>query len=176
MLRAILEKGTFDWDKLRTDVSSGQHKRSTHPFGEGWWILSSGEDIEVSDEFGGGSNDHVGFLGIEKYGKRLGLDPEEIRAMREFQTSGEYKPGVTKAQFRPFSNGHVRVRVFGDELAITSQAIDEHTLHMVREFVLSKKINFGRVLWETVDGEIVKTYSKEQFFDLTLQEEQTKSV
>lgn len=46
-------------------------------FGKGYFVAPDGDLIDISNEFGGGTNDHVGTLYMDKYAKKLGL-PDKV--------------------------------------------------------------------------------------------------
>lgn len=92
----------------------------------GWWYnVKTGKSIDVRDEIGGGTNDHVGWMflsGADNY-KKLGLklSDETVQAMADFYDTGdvsdEYMEALQETKRQLSEKGWVRVLSYEKEAA-----------------------------------------------------------
>jgi SPP1 gp7 family putative phage head morphogenesis protein len=57
--------------------------------GRGWLINTNNSLIDVTSDFGGGTNDHVGIFIIEDYGEELGLSKEDVNRLKKMSKEVE---------------------------------------------------------------------------------------
>ena len=91
-------------------------------FHKGYWYVG-GKLHDVSSDFGGGTNDHVGFLWLsdegQSHGREFGLTPGDIQVLRDFYESGDADADVGAVFTKVRESGAVRLRVFDQTLAVT---------------------------------------------------------
>ena len=76
-----------------------------------YWLTKSGKNLEVSDEFGEGTNDHIGFLTLMEFNeisKTLGLTLEDTLIFKKLYTTFESTEEVGRAVEKVFKLGNIR--------------------------------------------------------------------
>lgn len=145
-------------------------------YGKGWMITPSGGMVDVTDEFGGGTNDHVGiFMLPERFGDFNISDKEAAKAVSVMKKMKRYemlseKTGDSKYDDKIYDllddftvatsnlmmaamkKGAVRVRQHSELSDFVSIQGEGLTLDRFRKLVQSQKIPFGRHLKYEIEG------------------------
>lgn len=88
--------------------------------GRGWFVMPDVSLIDVTSDFGEGSNDHVGIFVIADNASEFGVTRKEaLSALDEVNESGD-PTTLMELWKKVYDKGIIRVRQFGDVLAINS--------------------------------------------------------
>lgn len=129
-----------------------QIKSSRH--GKGYFIAPDGGLVDITSDFGGGTNDHVGFVVAMEHPEVLGLDKAASNKLKAASTklygpSGNdynerYEAAYDKAYEQLWNGireaGLVRVRIFGDEVAIDGLRVNDRLPGKLQDLVFNDKL------------------------------------
>jgi len=134
-------------------------------YGKGFFIAPDGDLIDISSEFGGGTNDHVGTIGMDKYAKKLGLPQEDISKMEKIvdklnkmgdtfsskfeKLSDKQNEMATNMMLKAFEKGALRVRLFKGVVAIEGHNI---ALSKIQNLLGDNKIPSDRKALYMIEG------------------------
>jgi uncharacterized protein len=161
-------------DHVGDEESAGGKGKSEYPktvdeikgteFGRGYFIAPDGDLIDISNEFGDATNDHVGSLGMDEYAKKLGLPDEDVKEMKEISkalkstdfSDDNFDDIVDRHTFKSsemmmdaFDKGALRVRFFGNQVAIEGRDIP---LSKVQDYIADKKLPSDKKATYFIDG------------------------
>lgn len=108
-----------------SDISKGDE------MGKGY-ILSGSDDLyDITNEFGGGTNDHVGFVALSENPEVFGMAKQDAK---DFLTAYENLDGdgMGDGWQKFYDSGAIRVREFGNEIAVDSKALNTKTLERLQ--------------------------------------------
>ena len=83
--------------------------------GKGAFVMPDGELIDVTGDFGGGTNDHVGVFVMAEKPEKFGLTKALVKKMNKEFESGDYD-AIDQAWQKVYDKGIVRVRSFEGEV------------------------------------------------------------
>lgn len=127
----------------------GRHMR-------GYFITSDDKLAPLSNEFSGGTNDHVGFMALSDRPEVFGLTERDANnlladymdmSLTSYQEAG-------RVWEKAYEAGTVRVREFGDSTAINTQRMDKATLRRMQRLYDQGKFTAdwnGTVVWQDTD-------------------------
>jgi hypothetical protein len=138
--------------------------KSTH-FGKGYFISGNDDLYDLAGEFGGGTNDHVGFVASTEHPEALGLTKQDVEKMlRSYENLDTECIDIWKKMFEAEV---IRVREFGNEIAIDSNNLSTKTLERLQRLYAMGKFGFGakqKLTWsDNFEMNILRNISLEEF-------------
>lgn len=137
-------------------------------FGKGYIVTGKGNVYDVSNEFGGGTNDHVGFIAISENVGEFGLTDQQAEEMLTAYENLDSGP-VMDAWDKVFGSGAIRVREFGKEVAIDTKSLDNKTLKRMQKLYDNDKLGFpsgAKITWsDASQNNYISSVSVEEFLD-----------
>lgn len=146
------------YDKIQSKEIGGTDSK-------GYFIMPDGKLVDINSEFGPGTNDHVGFLTAGEHPEAFGMSKNEAKkflAAYENDDAGTIGEGWNKV----FQSGIIRVREFGDEIAIETNTMDNSTLHRLQKLYDGSKLGLpykARISWLGWD-------TQTEMFDVTMED------
>lgn len=123
--------------------------------GRGWFIKADGGLVDVTSEFGGGTNDHVGIFMMPERGEEFGLSKKTVEKLKklakdmsdddaDFDVFDEYCILSSEAMLTAMNNGAIRVRQHSSISNYVSIQGENITPEKVRTLIREQKIPFDR--------------------------------
>lgn len=109
-------------------------------FGKGYLLSGTNELYDITGEFGGGTNDHPGYIAASSAPEKFGLTDKQANDMLAGYMIGNPNPIVDNWD-RMFRSGMVRVREFGKESTIESEHVDDKTLRRLQRLYDENKLD-----------------------------------
>jgi hypothetical protein len=119
-------------------------------FGKGYFITGKDKLVDITGEFGGGTNDHPGFIAAVADREAFGLTKAGAKNFMKAYigaSSGDIGRGWNKI----FESGAIRVRELGDQLAIETNHVDTPTLKRLQRLYDAGKLGLNikqKITWE----------------------------
>jgi len=130
----------------------------------GYFISGDDRLIDITDEFGGGSNDHPGaFLAMEKP-EIFGMSKAMAKKFAKAYEDAEASEDMTKGWDAIFNSGAIRVRQFGDTVYVESRHVDRGTLRRLQKMHDINKFNVpSKMVWSSSswDGPTIEATAAE---------------
>jgi hypothetical protein len=98
----------------------------------GYLITGTDELVSITDEFGGGTNDHVGFATLSDDPGKFGMSDQLANDFLAAYMSIEYNEAMMEGWNTAFESGTVRVREFGGSTNIETNEMDNRTLRRLQ--------------------------------------------
>jgi hypothetical protein len=134
-------------------------------YGKGYLISGGTENLySISDEFGGGTNDHVGFMAMSETPEDFGLSKVEAKAMLKAYENGD--EAIVDYWKKAFISGLIRVREFGNEIAIETMGVNNATLRRMQRLYDKGKLGLkpdSKITWEGMGGNLVINTDMKEF-------------
>lgn len=134
----------------------------------GYMILGDNRMVDITGEFGGGTNDHVGFAVAGDNPKLFGMSREQADRFLESYVTGNDVEHIVEGWDTIFNSGAIRVRQFGDEVDIETATIDRRTLRRLQRLYDEGKLHipFGTThYWEAGIGRGSVRFTFRDFLD-----------
>jgi len=109
-------------------------------FGKGYLLSGNNDLYDITGEFGGGTNDHPGYIAASSAPEKFGLTDKQANDMLAGYMIGNPNPIVDNWD-RMFRSGMVRVREFGKESTIESEHVDDKTLRRLQRLYDDNKLD-----------------------------------
>ncbi len=95
----------------RDDETRGEHGRWASASTGGFWFNHKASRIhDISSDFSGGTNDHVGYIWATKNGTKLGLTPKEVAAIKASEEGGGPTSDAAAAALGKIDENNTRIR------------------------------------------------------------------
>lgn len=143
-----------------------ESKPKTNLMGQGYFITPSGETIDISSDFGEGTNDHVGFLALayeNDMAAKLGITLKDQKKLKRMYETGEPTGEETEILNRMLEN-NARIRVFDNEISINTGKITNKVKDAVLNMAESHKLRNPTIVYENLFGDYTNM-SLDEFLD-----------
>ena len=109
---------------------------------KGYFILPNNKLVSLSDEFGPGTNDHVGYIAATENPEMFGLSEEDVPKFLDALDEGD---GYTISFYwqKIYDSGVLRVREFENTIYIQSQNVDLPTFKRLKKLYDTNKIRYN---------------------------------
>jgi len=161
------QKNRLGTGNKNNEIKDSDNYRTTPKgkFGEGYWITDSNDYIDITDDFGSASNDHVGVISAGDNKDKLGLNENDVKAINDSYDSADVTDESIEATNKIFNNGNIRARFFNDgTLAITARELNDNTKSKIIRLIEDKKIKPKEILYESNNQIDYKILTLEELF------------
>ena len=133
--------------------------------GKGYWLCHDGTIIDVSSDFGGGTEDHVGFL-ASAYNpsliRKFRLSKIDVAWLKDLYEEGNGSSEAFLVCKKIIDKGNIRIRIFQNTLYATVSVIDESSIKRVTDFMLTHHIDSKTIVFENIGMDQTREYDRSE--------------